>query len=1213
MADKYSNKGIGPGRVNRSGGKASPGSGGNSPHGGGKRKKAYSILAGILAGLACVFLLGFFVQPGYSRETYNEENPGEISFEAADHGHIVTSEETGFTYADNEILVVAAEGVGRHTIERLAEKYGARVVGCIEITGDYQWLLPGAYSEQELNDLADHLMAEDAISEATINLMLSSGIDDADATDDQKWAGLWDEVVADGENWGVEAIYGPSAWRTYNASNPKAINVGLIDSMFDSAGNVNNTYNGYTEKDKAYNGHEDLRFARTFWNPPRKDRTEGTNDRYDYGNLNHGTHVAGTFAATFNNGKGIAGVYPKGENKLYGVSFRGLNKQNGIEGNPEDIISSHLYKAELAELIARDVRVINISMGERNTEYDLPSGYIAEIWDNETARKKVIASMERAGEILSGFLNRLLKAGKDFVIVESAGNYVPNEEGAKKATGEYNFPLTCIKDENIKSHIIVVGSAGHTVKTYHIGPGDEVPTELGYLVRVDGNGLVQNLEYYRASYSPHRGRVDVMAPGEHIYSTVSGSGYEDQNPAFGTKDPYWSGTSMAAPHVTGVAAMVWSINPNLTGAQVKQIVVNSADINVEKCDRNMINASLSVAKALATLPEGNANAPKAGVIVSSVLDEGGDFLEGVSVSAVDGKGNIADTVKTDINGRFELIVPGGTYSLRFSHDDYSNIPRKGNYKNISILNGEVRYLNWFVLGKAPKDFSLPDEMVITLGEIDVIQPILDPPDASGHEFSWRSSDESVATVTEAGAVGIVTSKKKGVTTITATLDSKAGRIERTTNVRVASKGRDTILVLDVSGSMEGRPLEELRKSAIRFCDDLLIDEFNNRVGLVCYDSDVATYDLTNDLDALKARITTLSDGSRTNMQGGLNAALNMMDAQGAQNSIKNIVVMADGLPNEGAALYGGEFSSMYPWSSESGHADAVVAEADKIMSKYNLYSLGFFHSSSSEEKDFGNTLMGRLTNFPAEYHEVIRAEDLQFAFGEIADEIKTGARIVINIACPVDVTVSYDGEILSSASDSYNDISSFGNLFLLGEDKDIKVVSLAPDNEYEVLLTGTGAGEMDYLINYFDSQENMIDSRFFGAVPVTETISMVTSTDNLGASALSIDFDSDGVVDAEWEAQANGVAVVKWDSREADKLVSTDVPEIMAEDVSEPAGPVRIIREAEKSAVWLALCFVMLAMAIVFAGLARVGAKEAQPSKRPAKTMIAIGPGRRYK
>ncbi|NMG10936.1 S8 family serine peptidase [Brasilonema sp. UFV-L1] len=57
----------------------------------------------------------------------------------------------------------------------------------------------------------------------------------------------------------------------------------------------------------------------------------------------------------------------------------------------------------------------------------------------------------------------------------------------------------------------------------------------------------------------------VTAPGVDVYSTVPGNKYTS-----------YSGTSMAAPHVAGVVALMLSANGNLTDAQVRQIVSETA-------------------------------------------------------------------------------------------------------------------------------------------------------------------------------------------------------------------------------------------------------------------------------------------------------------------------------------------------------------------------------------------------------------------------------------------------------------------------------------------------------------------------------------------------------------------------------------------------------------------------------------------------------------
>jgi subtilisin family serine protease len=69
-----------------------------------------------------------------------------------------------------------------------------------------------------------------------------------------------------------------------------------------------------------------------------------------------------------------------------------------------------------------------------------------------------------------------------------------------------------------------------------------------------------------ASFSNYgQNLVDVFAPGVDIMSTIPGNRYEQD-----------SGTSMAAPVVTGVAALLMSYFPNLSAADVKRILLASA-------------------------------------------------------------------------------------------------------------------------------------------------------------------------------------------------------------------------------------------------------------------------------------------------------------------------------------------------------------------------------------------------------------------------------------------------------------------------------------------------------------------------------------------------------------------------------------------------------------------------------------------------------------
>ncbi|MEO1617758.1 MAG: S8 family serine peptidase [Planctomycetota bacterium] len=97
---------------------------------------------------------------------------------------------------------------------------------------------------------------------------------------------------------------------------------------------------------------------------------------------------------------------------------------------------------------------------------------------------------------------------------------------------------------------------------------------------------------FRAYFSNqvgNSGAVQVDAPGVSIYSTTP-------NSRFGSNQ----GTSMAAPHVSGVAALALSANPNLTASQLRDLIVGGATEKAIGSDSiGMVDARTTVAYAAA--------------------------------------------------------------------------------------------------------------------------------------------------------------------------------------------------------------------------------------------------------------------------------------------------------------------------------------------------------------------------------------------------------------------------------------------------------------------------------------------------------------------------------------------------------------------------------------------------------------------------------------
>ena len=85
-------------------------------------------------------------------------------------------------------------------------------------------------------------------------------------------------------------------------------------------------------------------------------------------------------------------------------------------------------------------------------------------------------------------------------------------------------------------------------------------------------------------------------------------------------------------------------------------------------------------------------------------------------------------------------------------------------------------------------------------------------------------------------------------------------------------------------------------------------------------------------------------------------------------------------------------------------------------------------------------------------------------------------------------------------------------------------MSLNAGNKYDIQLSGTGYGTMDYSVNYTDKDGKITDYRSFSKVPLTKASKITTNTDNKSDVALNIDNNGDGNVDSVWTASKNSSA-----------------------------------------------------------------------------------------
>lgn len=98
----------------------------------------------------------------------------------------------------------------------------------------------------------------------------------------------------------------------------------------------------------------------------------------------------------------------------------------------------------------------------------------------------------------------------------------------------------------------------------------------------------------KASYSNFGSTVALMAPGDNVLSTVNQGSTTPGEPGYGVL----SGTSMAAPHVTGTIALMKAQNPSMTPDEIAAKLKNSARPMTQPCDQGCGAGMLDAAAAL---------------------------------------------------------------------------------------------------------------------------------------------------------------------------------------------------------------------------------------------------------------------------------------------------------------------------------------------------------------------------------------------------------------------------------------------------------------------------------------------------------------------------------------------------------------------------------------------------------------------------------------
>ena len=109
-------------------------------------------------------------------------------------------------------------------------------------------------------------------------------------------------------------------------------------------------------------------------------------------------------------------------------------------------------------------------------------------------------------------------------------------------------------------HAVAAGNSGVDIDSSPSYPASYNLNNIISVAATDWNDNYASFSNYGIT------SVDIGAPGKNILSTIPGNKYA-----------YYDGTSMATPHVTGVAALAWSAKPSMSASEVKSLMMQKGD------------------------------------------------------------------------------------------------------------------------------------------------------------------------------------------------------------------------------------------------------------------------------------------------------------------------------------------------------------------------------------------------------------------------------------------------------------------------------------------------------------------------------------------------------------------------------------------------------------------------------------------------------------
>ena len=347
-------------------------------------------------------------------------------------------------------------------------------------------------------------------------------------------------------NWGLEAVRAPALWNLNEQAEQTQNNVrtAVFDLGFNDQGGTNAHPDGDTP---GLQGH--------IFNT-----TTGTFELGSHVDA-HGQHVAGIVGAAFNNGKGIDGINPFAErHDSADGHFLGVSPRS---------TSLLVMLDDLANMLSQwpDIKLVNLSLG----------------YGGEKPFMCHPSTLTKVGHVHLGQLFRgIASEHSGTLFVAAAGN---ESGGSITCDGATEVDASLASPFNWAA--LSSSPFNASLFPFSVGPLNNIIVVESVDAQVENTVIpAHQWAYAKSDFSNVNGLVS--APGGRILSTV-GTNIPEPNDEFHRQKPIdphpafysanydtFDGTSMAAPHVTGLAGYLLNIDPNLTTGQLAELITSSA-------------------------------------------------------------------------------------------------------------------------------------------------------------------------------------------------------------------------------------------------------------------------------------------------------------------------------------------------------------------------------------------------------------------------------------------------------------------------------------------------------------------------------------------------------------------------------------------------------------------------------------------------------------